>query len=367
MTTLLDFPLELQDLVIDHTHDQKHVLAISALVNKSWLLSSRHHLFGSVILHDRNWKAFVQLQGSPLATFTQSISAMTISLSYNGESFKELVSGLRVLPTLQHLRLEDIYWPGITESTTNSLVMVFPNIRELDIHQVSFDSPPHMATLVSRFPQLQSASLYPIFLEYGSALQASHYPEIPRNLERLRLRPTIRVLELGILDAHGLHSVGNLLRALGPDLHDLNLKLHHFNADDIRTHIDLSQNTNMHSFTLHMSLRRFHSATSLRAPWALLSVTCSPISTLTLVLSIDIRVVDPIDKFDWAYLNMALETYPQLAALRRLHLIVHGSSLMDSNIMEDAIRTRVQKHTAIVEVTLLHKSRVFTHGEELHF
>jgi len=262
-------------------------------------------------------------------------------------------------------------------------VAMFAEIRELDLHQVAFDTPRDMAALVSRFLHLQTASMSPLFLRDGSEFQVSQYPGIPRHLERLRLRlgvstpgpfhevahwfhaeegpPAIRVLELGILDAQSLPSVGDLLCALGPELHDLDLKLmYHVTADDIRTHIDLSRNINIHSLTIHLSLRRFQRAASLHAPWALLSVLHSSVSTLTLVLSIDL--LELIDNLDWAYLNNALKTYPQFASLRRLHFIVHCFSVMDA--VEGAIRARVPEYDerGIVGVSLLHTSRVFTHG-----
>jgi hypothetical protein len=277
MTSSLDFPPELQDLVVDHLHDQKHSLATCGLVSKSSLRSSRHHLFGSVSLCDRNWEDFVQLLGSPLATFTQSINSLTISVSdYDTHTpasssnlnrvilllrtFHEpapcfLANVLREFPALRSLRLEDCHWTGVTETTTNSLVAMFPNIAELDLHLVTFLSPPHMAVMVSRFSQLRKASINPLFLQHEpTTFELSHYHEVPRNLAHLRLQldlasnnlrfnevapwfhsnPPIRVLELGILDAQSLPSVRNLLRALGPQLLDLDLDLmYHVTAGTI--------------------------------------------------------------------------------------------------------------------------------------
>ncbi|KAJ7837096.1 hypothetical protein B0H13DRAFT_2422135 [Mycena leptocephala] len=423
MASSLDFPPELQDLVVDHLHDQKHTLCICGLVAKSWLRSSRHHLFTSVFLRYHNWEDFVQLLGSPLATFAQSINSLTISVSdYDTHSpgsssnLNRVILLLRTFhepeprfpanplrfPALRSLRLEDCHWPGVTETTANSLVALFPNITELDLHLVTFLSPSHMVVMVSPFSQLQKASINPLFLQRESAFDLSHYPEVPHNLAHLRLRlgpltnnlhfdqvvlwfhvnPPIRVLELGMMDAQSLPSVGNLLRALGPQLQDFDLKLmYHVTAgmfddsdsypvrrndrtfsDDIKTHIDLSQNTNLHRLTIHLSLRRFQpAAAALHAPWALLAAPHSTISTLTLVLSIDF--LELLDNLDWTHLNTALETYPQFIALRRLHFIVHCPSMMDA--IEGQIRARVQEYSArgIVEVSLLHTSRVFTHGE----
>ncbi|KAJ7906838.1 hypothetical protein B0H13DRAFT_2020127 [Mycena leptocephala] len=400
MTSSLDFPPELQDLVMGYLHDHKHAVGTCGLLAKSWLRSSRHHLFASVFLCDQNWEDFVQLLGSPLATFAQSINFLTISVSdYDthtpGSSsnlnrvilllrtFHEPAScfpenALREFPALRSLRLEDCHWTGVTETTTNSLVAMFPNITELDLHLVTFLSPSHMVVMVSPFSQLQKASLNPLFRQRESRFDLSHYPDVPRNLAHLRLRlgpltnnlhfdqvvlwfhvnPPFRVLELGILDAQSLPSVGNLLRALGPQLQDFDLKLmENVTAYDIKTNIDLSQNTNLHRLTIHLSFPRFQpaAAAALHAPWALLAALHSTISTLTIVLSID-----SLHLLDWTHLNNALETYPQFIALRRLHFIVHCPSMMDA--IEGVIRARVYSACGIVEVSLLHTSRVFTHG-----
>ncbi|KAJ6456115.1 hypothetical protein C8R45DRAFT_1034950 [Mycena sanguinolenta] len=387
MTASLDFPPELYDLVIDHMHDQKLALGTCGLVNKAWLISSRYHLFGSVTLRDASWKEFVQLLASPLATFAPSITAMKLSLSIEYEdpasSFNELISRLPTLPTLKRLRLENVYLTGVTHVTADLHLQRFPNMKELDLYLVVFETPRDMATVVSRFLQIRNVSIYPIFLQGGGALRISDYPEVPRSLECLRLRasvspsgsfpevafwfhagaslPSLRVLELGILDAQSLPSVGDLLRTLGSGLHDLNLKLmYHVTREVIRAHIDLSQNTNLHSLTVHVSVRRFQRPSSLHAPWALLATPHSPINTLTIVLTID--VVELIDNLDWNFLNTALKTYPHFSALRHLNFIVHCHSTMDS--MEQAIRARVPDFDSreIVKVTLLHTARIFTHA-----
>jgi hypothetical protein len=108
--------------------------------------------------------------------------------------------------------------------------------------------------------------------------------------------------------------------------------------DDVKAHIDLSQNTHLRN--------------------NLLGLPHSTISTLTLVLSI--VMLDLIINLDWAFLNTVLG-YPQFAALERLCFIVHcPSSVIDTNTMEEAIRARVQTHVGIIEVSLVHTSRLFT-------
>ncbi|KAJ7607279.1 hypothetical protein DFH06DRAFT_1066711 [Mycena polygramma] len=397
-----DFPPELHDLVIDHMHRDKGALANCGLVSKSWLRSSRHHLFDSVALRNRNWKAFLQLLGSPLATFPGSVKSLTISVSdyatmEPSASFNRLIHELRgsnaskdpprVLSDLNLLRLDGIHWSDVTQTTTLALVELCPYIRELDLRLVTFDTPYQMAALVSHFPRTQKLSMSPFFSLYESPLQ---YPDIPRSIQHIRLRldgttrgrfnqiahwihagdgpPSIRALEIGIVDVESLASFAGLLRALGPVLQDLDLGvMYHVTADDIRARMDLSKNLNLRSLTIHISLRRFQRAPSLHAPWGILAAAhSSSIDTLTIVLSID--VPELLANLDWAHLTNALKTYPQFAAMRRLHFMVHCFTAMVTDDTEGAIRARVPEfdERGIVEVSLLHTSRVFTHGEYFH-
>ncbi|KAJ7620819.1 hypothetical protein DFH06DRAFT_62140 [Mycena polygramma] len=395
-----DFPPELHDLVIDHMHRDKGALATCGLVSKSWLRSSRHHLFDSVVLRNRNWKAFLQLLGSPLATFPTSVKSLTISVSdyatlEPSASFNRLIHELRgstasedaprELSDLNLLRLNGIHWSDVTQTTTLALVELCPYIRELDLRLVTFDTPYQMAALVSHFPRTQKLSMSPFFSLYESPLK---YPDIPRSIQHIRLRldgtirgrfnqiarwihagdglPSIRALEIGIVDVESLASLAGLLRALGPVLQDLDLGvMYHVTADDIRARVDLSKNLNLRSLTVHISLRRVQRAPSLHAPslyapWGILAAAhSSSIDTLTIVLTFD--VPELLVNLDWAHLTNALNTYPQFAALRRLHFMVHCFTAM---VTEGAIRARVPEfdERGIVEVSLLHTSRVFTHG-----
>ncbi|KAF8216882.1 hypothetical protein K438DRAFT_2007629 [Mycena galopus ATCC 62051] len=376
-SSLADFPSELQNLIVESAPESD--MGSFGLVNKFWLHSSRLRLFGSVTVSQDSWEGFVHLLESPLVTFARSVTTLTISLTMGGttEAVNKLVMRLRELPTLggvRCLRVERVEWHQVTETTAHSLVAMFPDLSELGIYRVFFVSPQHMAALVARFRRLQTVSISdPLFRPDGStvSIPKSEYPEIPHTLRRLHLRlgaafsgpfhmivpwmhagnapSAIHVLELGVLDAQSLPSAGKLIRALGPELHDLDLKfVYDLSDDEIRTHIDLSQNTNIHSLTIHLSLRLSHTAQifswirPITTSLALLALPHSLIRTLTLVLFID--KLDLIDALDWAALNTVLRTHPQFAALRRLNFMVHCYSVIDT--VEEAIRARVPEHDA---------------------
>jgi hypothetical protein len=127
-------------------------------------------------------------------------------------------------------------------------------------------------------------------------------------------------------------------------------------------HIDLSQNHRLQHLTIHISLRRFHSSSAGYATWALLSALRAPLSTLTIVLKFD--TIDVFENLDWAHLNENLQTHPYLSALNRLHFIVHCSSgAMDE--VEGALRGRMAAMHGRLDISVVHTSRVFTHGRFL--
>ncbi|KAJ7161798.1 hypothetical protein C8R43DRAFT_947313 [Mycena crocata] len=388
MNGALDFPPELQDAIIDHMHGDKSALGAFGLVNKSWLRSSRLHLFESVTLRDHNSQKFLQLARSPHATFVHSIDSISISRSRDdadlGVSFNELISQLPPFPALRCLRLSHIHWTGVSQTSVDSLAVLFANITQFDLHLVTFDTPHQLFALISRFCRLQRTSLNANFLSIPSTQLLVDAPEVPSSLEFMRFRtglnttsnpaghlaawlcssdrsPAIRVLELGIVAATSLPSVGALLRALGPELHDFDLGLmHHVTAAQIATHIDLSQNISLKRLTIHLSLRRFLSATATQhAPWALLAAPRSTIEMLTIVLKLD--SIDILDNLDWVHLNAVL-TAAQFSSLQRLQFIVHCSSVVDT--VAGAIRDRLPEYAAlgVVEVSVLHSSRAFTQG-----
>ncbi|KAJ7090093.1 hypothetical protein C8R44DRAFT_818137 [Mycena epipterygia] len=379
MAAAVEVPPELQDIIIDHMHGQTQVLGICGLVNKAWLRSSRHHLFGSVTLHQKNWPDFLCLSKSPFATFTDSINSLDLQTG-DDENFNKLAAGLPPFPGVRRLRLSGVYLSSSFALTDDLLLALFHNITELDIHVSTFATPYQLALLVSHFTHLQKLSVDPMFL--GSDI-APLSPGVPRNLHFVRFRsaagnenptnsflswlcavsppPSIRVLELSMLGTGSLPAAGALIRALGADLEALDLKLiYRVTAADINKHIDLSRNTRLQRLTIHVSLRRFlfpaTHAGGAHAPWALLSALHAKITTLTIVLALD--TVDLIDNLDWAFLSTALRTHPPLSALQQLHFIVHCSVAMDE--VEGAIRSRLPDESArgLVEVSGVDTSRM---------
>ncbi|KAJ7596478.1 hypothetical protein C8J56DRAFT_1158557 [Mycena floridula] len=62
------FPQEIFDTVIDFGHDDDSFLAACGLVCTGWVASSRHHLFETIELNDKNKQTWVEIVNSALAT-----------------------------------------------------------------------------------------------------------------------------------------------------------------------------------------------------------------------------------------------------------------------------------------------------------
>ncbi|KAJ6592531.1 hypothetical protein B0H19DRAFT_1087988 [Mycena capillaripes] len=361
---MTDLPPELEDLIIDHLHDQKHALTTCGLVNKAWLRSSRQHLFEVVTLRDTTiCKAFARLSTSPLATFAHCVNALVISPPDHGtlKFLTAFIPKMPDLPAMRRLHFTDID-RGLDKAVADSIATKFDNITDVDFTAVRFDTPQQMIAFLSCFTRLKKVSIVVDFVQDGDPVS---YPVIPHTLEDLRLRlgpgnvnpfppiiaslhggapPRIRVLNLARVGAKILPSVGKLLHTLGAGLEALDLLLMpDVAADDIKTHINLSQHIRLQRLAIHINLRVGHdTAASQQAGWALLDTTRSAIATLTIALTIN--DFECLDNFDWECLNAILQM-PQFTALRRVHFIVDSFGLV-TRTAQWAIRARIHKYDA---------------------
>ncbi|KAJ7698609.1 hypothetical protein B0H17DRAFT_927350, partial [Mycena rosella] len=76
----LPLPPELFDIIIGHVQDDIHVLAMCGLVCRSWLASSRYHIFKAtpVALRPGNTQAFIELVVHPSSTFLPYIHSLEL-------------------------------------------------------------------------------------------------------------------------------------------------------------------------------------------------------------------------------------------------------------------------------------------------
>ncbi|KAJ7607121.1 hypothetical protein DFH06DRAFT_1486606 [Mycena polygramma] len=353
--TVADFPLEVEELVIDHLHEEKATLGSCGLVCESWLKSSRYHLFGSVFLLKSNWRGFLQLINSPLATFIPSIHTLSISGASSDTTpyLNDIVPQLPDLPGLKSLRLYFLSWPHVRKATLDCLAHLVLNVTELILQRVDFRCPRDLVTVLSSFPRLQKVAVVLDFLSHHEpfGMPTTQSPDVPRNLQCVDLQglhrdpagqvitwlnaavfvPPIRVLRLGCL-TRNMAPLGKLLCVVGPDLRELELEFIsdvtagtiydpslNFNGisdslADIKAHIDLSSNSSLQHLTLHLSIGEEDNE-----PWELLAALHCAVTRLTLDLSVSIVDAD-FDEFEPGRLDWTLKTH--FPALQRLRIII---------------------------------------------
>ncbi|KAJ7143968.1 hypothetical protein C8R44DRAFT_915786 [Mycena epipterygia] len=315
MAVGVETPPELQDIIIDSMHSQKQVLGTCGLVSKAWLRSSRHHLFGSVALHQQNWPDFLCLAKSPLATSADSINSSDLQTG-DDENFNKLAAGVPTFPGVRRLRLCGVYLSSSFALTDDSLLALFHNITELD-HVSTFATPYQLALLVSHFTHLPEARATWFRFRPPSREVCSLSASAPQPATKISPLVASRCRAAAVNPrSRNEHSgnrqppaAGAVVRALGTHLEGLDLKLiYRVTTAGISKYIDLSRNTRLQCFTIHTSLRRFLSpaayAGDAHASWALLSALYAKITTLTIVLALD--TVDLIDNFGWAFRSTAL-------------------------------------------------------------
>jgi hypothetical protein len=132
---------------------------------------------------------------------------------------------------------------------------------------------------------------------------------------------------------------------------------------EVQSQIDLSQNTNLHSLTIHTSsvtharrptIEIFDTASA--DPLAVIRVLRKPIKKLTIVIAPEST---KHLRLKWDYLSSALE----VATPERLRFIVHFAA--DVEGIEEALRAQVPAYDACesVDMSVLHTTRIFTHRE----
>ncbi|RPD53069.1 hypothetical protein L226DRAFT_347986 [Lentinus tigrinus ALCF2SS1-7] len=103
------FPAELVDVVIDFLHDDPRTLKTCALVSRSWLISSRYHLFHTYTISDRlkaqNCVIFFKITPD-VAPYVRRLEVKR-GFDHFIE-FSELVNVLHSLPSIRSLAISEI-------------------------------------------------------------------------------------------------------------------------------------------------------------------------------------------------------------------------------------------------------------------
>lgn len=271
-------PQELVDIIIDHSHSDRQ-LATCALVCKSWVSSSRYHLFNSIAIRQDNALAFVDLLESKDITFLPYLQDITFTHRKRGGNAFDDSNASRVwlianvLPQLLTHSLVSVksiafdfegFRGGIcglsfsdreAELLTN-LPSSCPNVTNLEFRSVEFDSFESVFfKCVSKFTRLEHLTLMTDSFCEPTIDYVKHPPPIQLQSLALELltssswatsdgdgepnmsslvqvldwitsggrKPKIQRLRVSCTEPHGVASIGTFLCSLGDNLQALDL------------------------------------------------------------------------------------------------------------------------------------------------
>jgi hypothetical protein len=158
-------PPELIDAIIEQLHDDRAALATCALVCRSWVPASRHHLFSDVTIWPATLSNTFTLLSSPSCTIPSAVEHLTLSqhnifrsdvwevvrkLSrITGLCISHVVMDVSPPPTLapllcnlEALNLKDVYFHG--SGPFHSLSHHCPHLRHLSFSGVRFHLEKHV-------------------------------------------------------------------------------------------------------------------------------------------------------------------------------------------------------------------------------
>lgn len=170
-----ELPLEVVEDVLGHLCDDKPSLLSCAVVNQTFSVASRLHLFRSVslnvhrkpgVLHEfRCW-----LRAAPrVPCFIRSLSVGEQMQTFDAKpaqiDFGEVLGLLEMLPSVAVLRLFNVYWTTIGIEESNKLetfAINFPSIQELECNlafRQKHSESTYAFDLIGRMPSLKEITI----------------------------------------------------------------------------------------------------------------------------------------------------------------------------------------------------------------
>ncbi|KAJ7143701.1 hypothetical protein C8R44DRAFT_724736 [Mycena epipterygia] len=253
------FPAELEDTIIDLNHSDLATLASCGLVCRSWLPSSRYHLFSSISLNENNAASFLAISKSSLTNIPAVVRE--VELHFSRESLPNLISILSLLTQTKRLRLlplrDEVAYADVVARVGSDWAS-----RMNILHK--FDSFAQVLDCICLCPQLQSLEIRGVWKEMGDLSLLSSLPKSLRTLDltcdldfflswllTLDEIPQISDLTLRSIRVGEIPVVTNHLRILGSALESLKLTFQDYDAPVVLSRkMDLTKNKNLKNLSL---------------------------------------------------------------------------------------------------------------------
>jgi hypothetical protein len=238
---------ELVDMIIGYLWNDRRSLGICGLVHRDWLPSSRYHLFYKVSLspYKTNTWSFFSLFHSDVITFPPYVTNLIVRHRWSPTSITwvndtlPLVSGF---VGVRYLVLWDIQWSDLSKTSLLTLATSFPNLTDLDLRGIDFDSFDQLVNMVSAYPMLKKLTVNDTACLHESSTPRIQYPA-PQSLQHLTLSSfcngnvltwillhksayvNISRLSVKLDSPDEVVATATLIRNLGPSLRVLHLQM----------------------------------------------------------------------------------------------------------------------------------------------
>jgi hypothetical protein len=237
-------PTELWDEIIDHLHDDKSTIGTCGLVCRSWISSSRFHLFSTIQLttFDIDTIAVLCTPGSTIPPYVRALEMYEgrgrAGCKWDLPWVSNALLQLSRLSAVESLSLSRVAWDGLMPEAKKRLYILCQGLKTLELDCMAFETLGQALHFISSAPLLECLSLGTMDIQSREApLTKFHAPPMKRVmfyfnvytpvvLDWLCLSqpvPSVRSLSFELIDVAQIHSISAYLQQLGPFLEDLEL------------------------------------------------------------------------------------------------------------------------------------------------
>lgn len=352
-------PPELYDRILDHLHDDPRALSACSLTCRSWLPTSRFHLFQGVRIHSFDYECFLgTLRSSPV------IGRYVTSLRLHDLRNPFLPDIMQILQSVATLALTQL---DLSDATTMStLATLARSLTELRLHVVTVVDLVSITELAKAIPRLRSLHIINVtgqlFARSSTPLPLQHlhlssyFPALPAFTSFVAPK---RLRSLCIESRQTLNAIYSLVMALGPRLETLEVRA----MSSGKRPLPLTRCSGLRRLELTSlwlpSSKESEWRSSLFPVTKLLSEVETPsIRSILLSFSQPYDIPSQISDFSWASMLERPLSRQEFAALQDLTIEFRNPGPKEREI-EAAIRRRIPTLHArgIVSVRIVHTQR----------
>ncbi|KAF8067805.1 hypothetical protein FPV67DRAFT_1669685 [Lyophyllum atratum] len=180
-------PRETLDVILDELHNDPKTLAACSLASSIFTASARRHLFSEIVLECSRICAFLKLLDVACCTIPSAIARVIIRekrtrhVSTGPKAYYTPTDGPRLIARLQgvrYIKFQDVSLGNIPPPFWD-LLQGLEGVKELEIHQMSFETPVHFFRYICTLPALEALSISKSSIDVAALEMASLRPKVP--------------------------------------------------------------------------------------------------------------------------------------------------------------------------------------------